>query len=182
VISKNIDARTQKSRWEGNRAASVFWEYASFRPRQIWWGEYVFGLLGGVGGGWVGYDRPTEVSQVVAITAALVGIVVGGVVAGMAILAAGLDTSFLVKLNSLGIKSERYLTPFLGTTAIGIVAIVVSASWVVLAGVNNSLTVTAFGAGSGALTLWALASLIPALGTLVQFVGLRQESTGGAPR
>jgi hypothetical protein len=172
----------RKRNWEGNRAAEVFWRYARFHPRQIWWGEYALALLGGVGGGLVGYGRPRDVSDIVAITAALVGIVVGGVVAGMAILAAGLDTPFLVKLNKLGIESERYLSPFLGTTAIGIAAIIASVSWVALADVGNCFVRTALGAGSGGLTLWALGSLVPALGTLVQFVGLRQESTESPPR
>ncbi len=34
------------------------------------------------------------------------------------------------------------------------------------------------GTAAGGLALWSLASLIPALGTLIQFVGLRQEAIG----
>ncbi|MYW96073.1 hypothetical protein [Amycolatopsis rubida] len=144
----------------------------------MWWGEWVAILLGGGGGCWIALGASDKAKDVVAIGAALAGVVIGGVIAGMAIQAAGLDTEFLRKLNKLGIATERYLTPFLSTTLIGVLAVAMLIVWGAMAQIQPAWIAGIAGTTAGGLALWSLASLIPALGTLVQFVGLRQESIG----
>lgn len=133
---------------------------------------------GTAGGALVAVAEPAAVNGIVAAASALVGVVIGGVIAGMAILTAGLDTAFLRKLNQLPAEAEGYLAPFLATTAISIVAVVSLLVWGAVATVNNVVS-GVVGGVSGGLVLWSLSSLIPALGTMVFFVGLRQDSTGG---
>lgn len=165
-------------RWEGNAAARTFWKYAKFGPRQMWWGEWCAILLGSGGDCWVALAAADKAKDLIAIGAALVGVVIGGVIAGMAIQAAGLDTEFLRKLNKLDIATERYLTPFLSTTLIGVLAVAMLIVWGAVAQIQPRWIPGIAGAAAGGLALWSLASLIPALGTLVQFVGLRQEAIG----
>ncbi len=70
----------------------------------------------------------------------------------------------------------RYLAPFIFTAVLGVLA-----SLALLAlGLTATTALPAWrgtiGATAGLLTVWTLASLLPALDTLVQFISLKSEA------
>lgn len=160
----------------GNAAARRFWQSATFSPSDMWWGEWVAIVLGAGGGVILAIREPGAVGDIVTAASALAGVVIGGVLAGMAILTSGLDSAFLKKLTGIDIKAEQYLAPFLATSMISILAVVFLFVWAAVDNAHNALA-GVVGGVSGALVLWAIASLVPALGTLVHFIGLRQDSS-----
>lgn len=150
---------------------------SSFTMREVLGYDFVLGLLGAAGGAWVGVAAPKTLARVVPVAAALVGIVIGAVVAGVAVLAAFLDQSFLRKLRRIEREPVRYVAPFLFTAVLGIVA---SLLLLVLAALPVSSPTWLVGVVSGLgglAVVWTLASVIRNLSVLVQFIGLRFEAS-----
>lgn len=170
--------RPRSSGSEGNAAAKLFWRWAAFRPSDLWWGEWAAVVLGATGGALVATREPGVTNDVVAAASALAGVVIGGVLAGMAILTSGLDTEFLSKLGKSNVQAQMYLSPFLRTSIVSILAEASLFVWAAVASGGPTI-MAVFGGLSGALVLWSISTLVPALGTLVYFVGLRQDGAGG---
>lgn len=127
--------------------------------------------------------RPELQSQVIANSATLLGVLLGAVLAGVAIQAAFMDESFLRAVNGIGEDPVKYMRPFLFTAVLAVGGIVVS--------IFGSMMLPPFsfvpafvgrilvGIGTfGTLlpTLWCLLSLLPCLGVLVQFIGLKSDA------
>lgn len=147
------------------------------RLSQVLRGDLLVGVLGGAGGVWLAISSPDGLEASVPIAAALVGIVIGAVIAGVAIMAAFLDQSFLRKVREIGKEPVRYLKGFLFTAVLGVVA---ALALLVLSALPSTTTtwVLAIAAGiAGLAATWALASVIPNLGTLVQFIGLQFDAS-----
>lgn len=87
------------------------------------------GLFSIASGGWLGSTTSGEVKEAIAVAAALVGVVVGAVVAGMAIQTAGFDRSFLRELAAINRDPAHYLSPFLATAVIDISALLMLLAW-----------------------------------------------------
>jgi hypothetical protein len=147
-----------------------------FKLSEILGWDLLVGLLGGGGSVWVAISSPAKVSQVVPIAAAVVGIVVGAVVAGVAVLAAFLDQGFLRKLRMIGREPVRYIAPFTFTAALGIVA---ALFLLVLAVVPATPTwlIPLWSGVTGWLVVWTLASVLPNLSLLIEFVGLQFDAS-----
>jgi hypothetical protein len=121
--------------------------------------------------------RPALVATGLPVVAGLVGVVIGAVLAGVAVQAAFMDGAFLRKVARIGRTPVYYLAPFLFTATLGVLA---SLSVTVLA--FTSLTAEAWFRGAAAGTVgftavYTLASLLHGLDTLVQFIDLK-----GVPR
>jgi hypothetical protein len=138
--------------------------------------DFWIGLAGGVGGLVLGLRHPTNLLGAVDVVAGVVGVVIGAVIAGVAIQSAFLDQSFLRKLRAIDRDPVTYLTPFIFTTVIGVLSLLaLLVLSTVSAGAPTPLLAT-LGALVGLFSFWAVASLLPGMATLVQFVGLRQDA------
>jgi hypothetical protein len=148
----------------------------SFRPSQIFLRyDFFIGLAGGVGGLVLALLAPGRISAVVLLIGAVVGVVIGAVIAGVAVLTAFFNESFLRKLRASGHEPVRFMRPFLFTASIGVVGALLL---FVLAAIPPKPRgvygpVAFFG---GLCSIWSLASVLPGLDMLVQFVGLQFEA------
>lgn len=138
--------------------------------------DFWIGLAGGVGGLVVGLRYPAQLVGAVSVVASVVGVIIGAVLAGVAIQSAFLDQAFLRKLRAIGKDPIDYLTPFLFTTVIGVFALLTLLVLSVVKPTANSAALATLGAIAGLFTCWAVASLLPGMATLIQFVGLRQDA------
>jgi hypothetical protein len=138
--------------------------------------DFWIGLAGGIGGLVLGLRYPTQLIEAVSVIAGVVGVVIGAVIAGVAIQSAFLDQSFLRKLRAIGKDPVDYLTPFLFTTVIGVFALLALLILSVVTPTANTAALATLGAIGGLFTCWAVASLLPGMATLIQFVGLRQDA------
>ncbi|CDO31521.1 hypothetical protein [Mycolicibacterium porcinum] len=138
--------------------------------------DLVIGVAGLIGGLVLGLTRPDLLVGAVSVTAGVVGAVIGAVIAATAIQTAFLDQAFLRKLRAIGRDPVTYMTPFLFTTAIGVFSLL---GLLVLSTVPRTAPtwlVAPLGAIVGFFSSWAIASLLPLMGTLIQFIGLRQDA------
>jgi len=145
----------------------------SYRPSKILSYDFWIGVLGAPGAVLLAVTSPLTLHRALPVAAGLVGVVIGAVVAGVAVIAAFMDQAFLRKVKRLGRQPIRYMRPFLFTATLGVVA---SLLLLVLIALPDSTPtwLTGIVAGlCGFAVVWTLASLIPALDMLVQFVGLR---------
>ena len=74
--------------------------------------DFWIGLLGAVSGIILGLKYPGRLIGSVSVTAGIVGVIIGAVIAGAAIQSAFLDQSFLRKLRAINRDPVTYLTPF----------------------------------------------------------------------
>jgi hypothetical protein len=143
------------------------------RPAQLFGLDFVVGLAGGVGGGFLDTETPTKTGDMINLSAALIGVVIAAVIAGAAIIAAFLDQELLRKLKEIDLKPQRYLTPFIVTAFIGL------ASMLLLLGLYGDPSKTA-GASevlagfAGLGVVWTITSLGGALKMIVDFADLKR--------
>jgi hypothetical protein len=134
------------------------------------------GLLGLAGGIWLALESPKTLANALPVAIGVVGVVIGTVIAGVAVIAAFLDATFIRKLRLIDKKPERYVTPFAFTAALGVVS---ALALLLLSGLPPSaptwlLATTA--AVAGLFTVWTIASLLPLLSVLLDFVGLKGDA------
>ncbi|MEU2338550.1 hypothetical protein ABZ608_34115 [Streptomyces sp. NPDC013172] len=147
----------------------------TFRPSKFWVGEYVLTIVGAGGGAWVGVDgRPREL--VILATSALVGVIIGAVIAGMAIQTAGFDRTFLRNLKAANKNPIKYLRPFLFTASAGVSSAIAILVWSAIPPTASETANGIIGGLSGSLAMLTLASVFPALNTLVAFIPLLSAS------
>jgi hypothetical protein len=138
--------------------------------------DFFVGLTGCVGGLVLGLTRPSLLIGAVSVTAGVVGAIIGAVIAGTAIQTAFLDQSFLRKLRAIGHDPVEYMAPFFFTTTVGVFALL---GLLVLSATSArapTWLLATLGAIVGLFSSWAIASLLPLMGNLIQFVGLRQDA------
>lgn len=134
-------------------------------------------LVGGAGGVVAEVKSITALPLLISLAAGLVGVIIGAVIAGVAVLAAFMDQVFLRKLKAINREPVRYLAPFIFTAVLGVIAalavLVVAAvpseapGW--LRGIAGGL--------AGFFVTWTITSLLPDLKMLVDFVGLKMDAT-----
>lgn len=138
--------------------------------------DFLVAVCGAAGGVWIALESPATAQRTAALASQLVGVAVGAVVAGVAVMAAFMDESFLRKVRLIEKKPKRYLVPFVFTAAIGVWAFV---SILVVGAIPDSapswLRATSSG-GSAFLTVWTMASLLPCLKLLLDFVALKDDA------
>ncbi|WP_139794576.1 hypothetical protein [Prescottella equi] len=138
--------------------------------------DFWIGVAGFIGGLVLGLKYPDRLAASVSVVAGVVGVVIGAVIAGAAIQAAFLDQSFLRKLRAINRDPVTYLTPFLFTTVIGVFALLGLVILSTVPPTAPSWFLGTLGAWVGLFSFWSVASLLPGIATLVQFVGLRQDA------
>jgi hypothetical protein len=116
------------------------------------------------------------VGYLVAVLAGLAGVVVGAVIASVFILVAFFDQSFLRKLRAIGRQPTRYMAPFPFTVVLGVVAMLGLATLAALRATDAPVLLALVGAPTLFFAGWTLASPLPLLDTLVQFIRLKTDA------
>jgi hypothetical protein len=147
--------------------------------KSSWWGEPVSAVLGAAGGAWIGHDDDLPMEPVLGVAASMIGVIIGAVLASLAMITRACDTSFLRKASKAGILPiTDYLWQFFTVIAMGILSIV---SLLLVAAVSEEAPTelrVAAGALAGFFVLWTLTSLLPALGALIVFTRLIEKTAG----
>lgn len=147
-----------------------------FKASELLGFDLLLAAGGAVGGTLLAVHRPELVTQGIAVVAGLVGVVIGAVLAGVAVQAAFMDEAFLRKVARIGRTPVHYLAPFLFTAALGVLA---ALGLVVLAFTSVTADVWFRGVAGGLVgfaATYTLASLLNGLDTLVQFIDLKAEA------
>jgi hypothetical protein len=144
-----------------------------FKASELLSFDLLLAVGGAVGGTILGLRLPRLLGNGLPVAAGLVGVVIGAVLAGVAVQAAFMDQAFLRKVAKIGREPVFYLAPFLFTATLGVLAalgvLVLSFTTVTAASWWRG---TAAGV-TGFLTVYTLTSLLNGLDNLVQFVGLK---------
>jgi hypothetical protein len=138
--------------------------------------DFFLGLLGGSASLTLALVAPDALLRGVAIAAGLVGVILGAVIAGVSIQAAFFDQAFLRKLRAIGREPVYYLAPFLFTVVIGVAAMLGLLVLAVLTPAAHPAVLGVAGGVTGFAVVWTIASLLPCLATLVQFIGLKMDA------
>ncbi|MFC7529114.1 hypothetical protein [Actinoplanes sp. GCM10030250] len=152
------------------------WSAMDFRFSEVLRFDLCWALAAGFGGLATALITPAAMIRTVPIAASLVGVVVGAVIAGIAVQTAFMDQAFLRKIKAIGRDPARYIAPFLFTAFVGIIAML---SMLVLSAMSAKtlqpiLAIACF--ISSFLTVWTMGSLLQALSTLVQFIHLKVDA------
>jgi hypothetical protein len=152
-------------------------EALDFRLSEILRYDFYIALVGLVGGILAEVESIASLPLLIAVAAGLVGVIIGAVIAGVAVLAAFMDQVFLRKLKAINKEPIRYLAPFIFTAVLGVIAaLAVLAVSAVPTDAPGWLRGTAGGL-AGFLVTWTITSLLPDLKMLVDFVGLKMDAT-----
>lgn len=153
----------------------TLWEALdTLRPSEVFRLDLLLASAGGGGALWLALAMPDQISAVMPVAAAFVGIVVGAVVASVALVAAFMDRGFLRKLQLINRDPIRYLTPLLATALLGILA---AMSLLLISATPPSAPAVWRGAiafVTGLFVFWTLTSLVSNLSLLVGFVRLQE--------
>jgi len=169
-------------RWfsQGNEAFSSYFKKINLNLRYWWWGSVVALVAGAVGGGLVAYHRRPHLGSPIQISASLAGLVVGALIAGLAIMAKSYDSEFLKSLDRVnGGPVSQYFSPFITTATIGILAILSILAYTIIPVDFAAVWRTVVGAFAGGLTLLTLSGLAGAFGTLIQFIDIYEDHVLG---
>lgn len=138
--------------------------------------DFFLGLLGGAGAVLLALYAPDKLGAVVRLAASFVGVVIGAVLAGVAIMSAFLDQAFLRKLKAIGREPVRFVEPFLFTAWLGIVSAFLLLLFVALPDSSPQWLSAGLAGFGGFAAVWTLASVIWDLDMLVQFLGLQMDA------
>jgi hypothetical protein len=152
------------------------WAALDFKLSEVLRLDLGVGVVFGTAALVLSFTYPDAVVRAAPGAIGVVGVIVGAVIAGISFQAAFMDQTFLRKLRAIEYEPVYFLAPFLFTAVLGVASmlllIMLSAvspkapePWIALVGTPTAL-----------LTAWTIASLIPGLATLVQFVGLKMDA------
>ncbi len=147
-----------------------------FRLSELFKWDLVVGLACGAFGVWLALTHPESLDRAVTFAGSLVGVVIGAVVAGAAILGAFLDQSFLRKLRAIDKEPVRYFAPLLFTATLGVVAGFLLLALAVTPSTAPTWILATTAGLAGLAAGWTLASLIYDLDVLVQFLQLQDAA------
>jgi hypothetical protein len=151
-------------------------EKLDFKLHEVLGYDLGIGVLGGVGALWLAFESPRSLTTAAAPAIGVVGVVIGAVVGGMAVIAAFMDGVFLRKIHRIGHRADRYITPFAFTAMIGVTAAMALIVLIALPGhAPKWLFVTVAGL-SGLFTFWTVASVWQLLSMTLDFVGLKSDA------
>jgi hypothetical protein len=150
--------------------------FGELKLREVLGLDLLVGLGGAAGATWLAVNDPKTLSNALPNAVVLVGVVIGAVIAGTALVASFMNPSFLRKMRAISVDPVKYLAPFLLTgvvgTAAAIAAIVLSA---LPSGAPSGLRYVLAGL-TGFSVFYALASTAPNLTTLVRFIRLQSDA------
>jgi hypothetical protein len=152
------------------------WKALDFKLSEVLRLDFWLGLAAGGGAAAVAVIAPDAIIRSVAVASGLVGVIIGAVIAGVAVQAAFMDQTFLQKIRAIGRDPVRYLAPFMFTAVIGIFAMF---GLILLSALSAKSPQVLLGISAGAtgfFAVWTIASLLYCLTTLVQFMGLKMDA------
>jgi hypothetical protein len=152
------------------------WDALDLRLSEVLQSDIVVGIAGGVTSLLLALKAPSALLRGVPIAAGLVGVVIGAVLAGVAVQTAFLDQAFLRKVRAIGRDPVRHVAPFLFTATIGVFSMLGILVLAVLEPSSNVWILATFGSVTGFLTVWTMTSLLSCLAGLVQFLHLRVDA------
>ncbi|GAA3516575.1 hypothetical protein FHR32_000303 [Streptosporangium album] len=152
------------------------WQALDFKLSEVLQLDFALGVLAGGAAVSMALVEPEALLRTVPVAAGLVGVILGAVLAGVAVQAAFMDQPFLRKLRAINRDPVHYLAPFLFTGVIGVFGML---GLVVLSAMSKDTNVAVLavtGTVSGLFTVWSMASILHCLAMLVQFVGLKMDA------
>lgn len=155
---------------------SHLWKALDFKASEFFSIDLLAAVGGAVGGVLLALHHPALVTTALPTLAGLVGVIIGAVLAGVAIQSAFMDERFLAKVNRIDRDPVRYMAPFLFTAVLGVVAALALTFLALTTSTAPGWWRGLIGGVAGFFSLYALVSLIPGLDTLVQFIGLKAEA------
>ena len=161
-----------------SEAPSTLWQVLDrFRPSEILGWDLLAGLVSAGGAIWAACTgRGDRLVAVAPVAVGLAGITVTAVVASIALMVSFMSPQFLRNLATIGREPTRYIAPFLATVMLGIVAALIGLVLAALSPTASAGWHGSVGAAAALFTVWAMASLVQGLDTMVQFVRLQAES------
>ncbi|MFI6457980.1 hypothetical protein ACIBF6_41310 [Streptosporangium amethystogenes] len=152
------------------------WEALDFKLSEVLQLDFLLGVAGGVAVLVMAFVEPAALIRSVPVAASLVGVIIGTVLAGVAVQAAFMDQSFLRKLRAIGRDPVYYLAPFLFTGVTGVIGMLTLLVLSAMSANTHIVVLAPFGSVAGFFTVWSLASILQCLAMLVQFVGLKMDA------
>lgn len=159
-----------------SRPATLRGVLAGMKVRDLFRGDLLIGLAGAAGGAWLGVTHPKQLQAAVPTAVALIGVVIGAIVAAVAIVATFLNPVFLRKMRAINEDPVHYLSPFLFTGLIGTAAALLSVVLSALPQSAPSAVFDALGGLAGGTVFYALASTVPNLTSLIRFIRLQEDA------
>jgi hypothetical protein len=152
------------------------WKSLDFRPNEILRADLYLGIAAGGGAAALAVVTPDALLRSVAVAAGLIGVIIGSVIAGVAIQTAFMDQSFLRKLRAINRNPVRYVSPFLFTAVLSVLAMLGLVVLSTLSAKSPVAVLAVIGGLTGFFAIWSIVSLLYCLATLVQFMGLKVEA------
>jgi hypothetical protein len=106
----------------------------------------------------------------------MIGVIIGAIVGGLAMMTRSFDTQLLKKLRRIGVKPTEFFGPFLSVIFLGVLS---GIFLLAISGLPACMATgwrTFLGAVAGILTLATLAALLPAMGSLIAYVDFLEEA------
>lgn len=138
--------------------------------------DFVIALLGLAGSLWLAFERPASLHRVAPAALGVVGVVIGAVIAGMAVIASFMDTNFLRKIHLINKRAKRYVAPFAATAAIGVCAGLSLLVFIALPTSAPHWLFRTMAGVSGFFTFWTISSVWPLLSLALDFVELKSDA------
>jgi uncharacterized membrane protein len=152
------------------------WNALDFRLSEVLRADFFLGLAGGGGAAALAVVDPDALLRSVAVAGGLIGVIVGAVIAGIAVQTAFMDQAFLRKVRAIDSDPITYISPFLFTAVIAVFATVGVIGLSTLSAKSPVVLLAIVGGFTGFFSIWAIASLLYCLTTLVQFMGLKMDA------
>ena len=152
------------------------WRALDFKLSEVLQIDLGVGVLAAGAAVAMALNEPAALLRAVPVAAGLVGVIIGAVLAGVAVQAAFMDQAFLRKLRAINRDPVRYVAPFLFTGVTGVFGML---GLIVLSTLSAEMNVAvlAVTGGFGALfTVWSLTRILHCLAVLVQFLGLKMDA------
>lgn len=152
------------------------WTALDFRLSELLRLDLGVGALFGAAALVLSFTKPDALLRAAPGAVGVVGVIVGAVIAGISFQAAFMDQAFLRKLRAIESDPVYYLAPFLFTAVLGVAAMLALIVMSALSPTTPKIFIALVGTPTALITAWTIASLIPGLATLVQFVGLKMDA------
>lgn len=152
------------------------WGALDFNLSDMWRVDLLVGAGGGIAAGVVAGGSPQKVIDTAPWATAVVGAIIGAVVTGLSVQVAFLDQPFLRKLRAIGSDPVRFLAPFMFTAALGVISLLPTVIVANLNATTSTGVICTISAVAGFTAFWTVASVLPDLDTLVQFVRLKVDA------
>jgi hypothetical protein len=159
-----------------SKGLAPLWSALDFTLSEVLRADFFLGVAGAAGAIAVALTDPDALIRAVPVASGVVGVILGAVIAGVAVQTAFMDQAFLRKLRAIKYEPVMLVAPFLFTATIGVFAMLGLICMSTLSAKSHIALIATFGGITGFLTVWSVASLLYCLSTLIQFMGLKMDA------